>query len=329
MMQAAGVSFLDAAAPPGRLPQITLEAVAAASQWDALLSRAPFPHSVQSFAYGTAKAGHGWHVARALVRHAGQPVAMVQVLERRMFGLRLVTRINRGPIFLDARPPRELVVAVYRAIRQRWGRLPRGVLLIAPALEATEEGHAIMTEAGYRRRRGNGWGSARIDLRPDIETVFAGLDGKWRNRVRAGQRSGVTVRVTREGADFAWMADRHLENMQAKAFSGHDRGFLAALRQSFGDDLVLVQAIHEQRPVAGLVLIRVGPLADGVVAWFGPEARELKAGNVVAWGAIAEMHRLGCTTYDVGGTNSDKGFSTFKAGMKGEDYLLLGEYVSV
>ena len=97
----------------------------------------------------------------------------------------------------------------------------------------------------------------------------------------------------------------------------------------FGDDLVLVQAIHEQRPVAGLVLIRVGPLADGVVAWFGPEARDLKAGNVVAWGAIEEMHRLGCTIYDVGGTNSDKGFSTFKAGMKGEDYLLLGEYVGV
>ncbi|MBK8085869.1 MAG: GNAT family N-acetyltransferase [Devosia sp.] len=329
MTQAAEVPFLDAAARSGLLPQVTLEAVAAASQWDALLSGAAFPHSVQSFAYGEAKAGRGWRVVRLLVRHAGRPVAVVQALERHFAGFRVATRINRGPVFLAAHPVRDLVVAVYRAIRQRWGRLPHGVLLIAPALAESEDDHAIMTEAGYRRRRGNGWGSARIDLRPDIETVFAGLDGKWRNRVRSGQRNGVTVRVTRDAADFAWMEERHLENMQAKAFSGHDRGFLAALRHSFGDDLVLVQAIHEQRPVAGLVLIRVGPLADGVVAWFGPEARELKAGNVVAWGAIEEMHRLGCTSYDVGGTNSDKGFSTFKAGMKGKDYLLLGEYVSV
>ncbi len=328
MTQIAEYSLLHAVATP-TLPQVSLEAVASAPEWDARLSRAAFPHSVQSFAYGEAKARNGWRVARALVRHAGAPVALVQALERRVFGVRLVTRINRGPVFLDAHPPRDLVVAVYRAIRQRWGRLPHGALLMAPALEAGAEGHAIMTEAGYRRRRGNGWGSARIDLRPDIDAVFAGLDGKWRNRVRAGQRNGVTVRVTHDAADLAWMADRHHENMRAKAFAGHDRGFLEALRQSFGDDLVLVQAIHGQRPVAGLVLTRVGPLADGVVAWFGPEARDLKAGNVVAWGAIAEMHRLGCTSYDVGGTNSDKGFSTFKAGMKGEDYLLLGEYLSL
>ena len=92
--------------------------------------------------------------------------------------------------------------------------------------------------------------------------------------------------------------------------------------------MLVFQAMHEEKPVAGLVVIKAGSLADGVVAWFGPEARQLKAGNLLVWKSIVEMQQRGCTIYDVGGTNSDRGFSTFKAGMRGAEYMLLGEYVS-
>ena len=305
------------------------ELVSDAQHWAALLAEVPFPHSVQSHTYGAAKAGDAWHVAQFLVRHAGRPVGIVQALEKRMLGFRLATRINRGPMFFEPEPPREEITAVYRAIRNRWGRLSKGVLSIAPALFHGEAGHQIMTDAGFRRRKCNPWGSARIDLTAGIDAVFSGLDSGWRNRIRAGERAGVTVRVSESADDFEWMIARHVENMREKTFGAHGTGFLRALQRNSKGDVLLFQAVHEDKPVAGLVVIKVGGLADGVVAWFGPEARRVKAGNLLVWRGIEEMHRRGCTSYDVGGTNSDQGFATFKAGLRGTRYMLLGEYVSL
>lgn len=306
----------------------SFENVSEPEQWAALLSRVPFPHSVQSHTYGAAKAGDSWRVARALIRRSGRPVGMVQALEKRILGVRVATRINRGPMFFDLDLPREEVVAVYRAIRDKWGRMPNGVLSIAPALPQGEAGHAIMTDAGYRRREGNPWGSARIDLTQSIDTIFSSLESSWRNRIRAGERAGVTVRVSESADDFEWIIARHLENMREKAFGAHGPNFLRELHRNAKGDVLLFRAIHEEKPVAGLVIIQAGGLADGVVAWFGPEARQLKAGNLLVWKGIDEMQRRGCISYDVGGTNSDRGFSTFKAGMRGTEYMLLGEYVS-
>ena len=319
--------FTREAALDRTIGQVTFEQVGRSERWQALFASAPFPHSVQHFAYGEAKANHGWHVARLLVRHMDRPVAIVQTLERRVFGIRLVTRINRGPIFLSADPPRR---SCWRSISRckALGPVALWLLSIAPALTDGTENQRILADAGYRRRNEEYWASARIDLNQDADEIFRSFDSNWRNRIRAGLRRGVTVRTTDDDAHFDWMIERHLDNMRNKNFRGHGPAFLRALRRSFGSDLHLFQAIHESRPVAGLVIIKTGTLADGVVAWFGPDARQLKAGNVLAWRAIEEMQKRGCRTYDVGGTNAERGFSSFKSGMRGQSYALVGEYVS-
>ena len=308
--------------------RVTFETITDPARWNALLGQVVQPHSVQAFGYGQAKASNGWHVTRQLVAQDGRPVAIVQALEKRVLGLRLVTRINRAPMFLVAQPGPALVLAVYRAIRNRWGRLPFGILLIAPALEETPENQALMVRAGYRRRKGNGWGSARLDLTREITAVFDSFEHNWRKSIRAGVREGVTVTVVDSEADHEWMIERHLANMAEKGFTGHDAAFLRSLRRHSGGDYVLFQARHAGEPVAGLVILKFGAVADSVVAWFGDQGRKVKAGNVITWSAIEEMQKRGCTLYDVGGINSDKGFSSFKAGMNGQTYFLLGEYVS-
>lgn len=295
--------------------------------WRHLLSRAEFGHSVQAFGYGEAKASNGWQVTRGIFAIGGRPVAIVQALEKRFLGLR-VTRINRGPMFLDPRPSDDTVVNVYKAVRRRWGRLPFGLLLIAPALLDRPANRTLMQQAGFRPRKGNGWGSARINLDRNIDEVFDSLEHNWRKSIRSAARAGVTVSVVDSEADHAWMIERHLMNMAEKGFLGHDEAFLRSLRQHSGADYILFQAIHEGEPVAGLVILKLGTLADSVVAWFGAEGRKCKAGNAITWAAIQEMQRRGCLSYDVGGINSDKGFSAFKSGMNGVEYFLVGEYIS-
>lgn len=306
---------------------VVFETVNNALQWERLLGQTDRAHSVQAFGYGEAKGSKGWHVSRQLLSLAGRPVAIVQALEKRVAGLRVVTRINRGPMFLTPDAPAYVVTAVYRAVRKRWGRLPFGVLLLAPALEDRPENRAILARAGFRPRKGNGWGSARLDLALPIDDVFQTFEHNWRKSIRAADKAGVTVKVADAEADHEWMIERHLQNMAEKGFSGHDAEFLRSLRKNSGSDYVLLQALHEGRPVAGLVMLKFGNVADSIVAWFGEEGRKVKAGNAITWGAIQEMQRRGCRLYDVGGINSDKGFSSFKSGMNGAEYFLLGEYV--
>jgi hypothetical protein len=40
-----------------------------------------------------------------------------------------------------------------------------------------------------------GWASAVIDLSPDLETLRAGLKGKWRGHLNKAERSDLEVRI--------------------------------------------------------------------------------------------------------------------------------------
>jgi hypothetical protein len=313
----------------GKRVRVAFDAIDDPDRWNTLLARADRAHSVQAFGYGAAKAENGWSVTRQVLSIDGRPVALVQALEKRVMGLRLVTRINRGPMFLMPEPPAELVIAVYRAIRRRWGLMGLGLLLIAPALEDTPSSRDILRAAGFFARKGSGWGSARLDLTQPIEQVFDGFEHRWRKAIRAADKAGVTVRVSDDPADFEWMVARHLDNMSDKGFSGHGADFLNSLKARSGTDCVLLIAEHEGEKVAGLVMLKFGATADSIVAWFGDAGRQVKAGNAITWGAIREMQRLGCVSYDVGGIVADKGFVTFKTGMNGKEYFLAGEFVGL
>src|SRR5690606_15478136 len=87
---------------------ITVATVADPGRWGQLMTRAPFPHLPQSWAYGEGKRAQGWGVVRATFSHAGRVVAFATVLERRVLGLRVIARVNRGPLFLEADPTPEL-----------------------------------------------------------------------------------------------------------------------------------------------------------------------------------------------------------------------------
>ena len=159
--------------------------------------------------------------------------------------------------------------------------------------------------------------------------MFQGFDHNWRKAIRASVKEGVTIRIADSEADHEWMIARHMQNMAEKGFSGHGADFLRALRRHSGPDYVLLQALHNGVPVAGLVMLKFGTTADSIVAWFGDEGRRVKAGNAITWGAIQHMQSLGCTSYDVGGIGSDKGFVSFKTGMNGTQYHLSGEYLGL
>ncbi|WP_082533521.1 GNAT family N-acetyltransferase [Devosia sp. Root413D1] len=307
---------------------ITAELVADKARWDSLIASCPDPHLPQGFAYGEGKAAKGWTVRRVVFLEAGRPVAIATVLEFRRFGLHLVNRVNRGPLFLDAAPDAAEIVGVYAALRRRWGRIWTAPLLIAPALPLGAPSDALLRSAGYRLRHRRSWQSGRIDLTVGEDALWAGLASTFRNRVRNAEKAGAELRIAQDDATYEWMLARHAENMAERGFTAADPTLLRALRVTAPEDVSVFQLLHQGEPVAGMSVVRFGTHAEYHVGWFGPAGRKLNAGNFLMWQVLRDMHRRGVRTFDVGGLKPGDGYTRFKQTMKPVEYQLAGEWMS-
>ncbi|OEO28892.1 hypothetical protein VW23_028085 [Devosia insulae DS-56] len=307
---------------------ITVQLVADKARWDSLIASCPDPHLPQGFAYGEGKAAKGWAIKRVVFLNAGRPVAIATVLELRRFGLRLVNRVNRGPLFLAATPDAAEIVGVYAALRRHWGRIWTAPLLIAPALRFGPHSDQLLRRAGYRLRHRRSWQSGRIDLTVGEEALWAGLASSFRNRVRNAEKAGAELRISGDDATYEWMLARHAENMAERGFAAAGPELLRALRQTAPEDVSVFQLLHQGAPVAGMSVVRFGTHAEYHIGWFGPEGRKLNAGNFLMWQVLREMHRRGVRTFDVGGLKPGDGYTRFKQTMKPVEYQLAGEWMS-
>jgi hypothetical protein len=251
------------------------------------------------------------------------PVALCQMLVRHG----VVTRINRGPVFLrEVSSATQL--AVWRALRRRWRLGLRGLLLIAPSLPAGDETTALLREAGFMHRREAGWHSSLLDLRLPLAELHRKLAPDWRTKIRRAEKLGVTLQVRRDQAGIEWLLERHVENMRVKGFVGPSAAFVRAVTQAGEGDFWLLQAVVEGRPEAGLLVGRFGEHAENFIAWFSEVARKLTAGNFIMWSCVAEMQRAGCRTLDLGGFSVADRYGHFKRGMRGDEYQLAGEWLA-
>jgi hypothetical protein len=297
------------------------------ADWDALLRRAAGPHITQSWAYGEGKrASAGWSVSRLVFERSGKALALCQVLERRVLGVPVLHRVNRGPILIDHAG--QAAGDVLRALRRRWRHFRNGVLLIAPALEGTPECRRLMTEAGFRLRSDEGWQSSLIDLSRDEAALRKALTSAWRNHLKVSERSGMTVHVSSSPQALDWMLARHAENMRAKGFVGPGVAFVRAAFAAAPGDFLVFQALHAGDPVAGALVVTFGQHAEYYLAWYGEAARKLSAGNFLVWNAALEMRRRGCRAFDLGGYGTREKYGKFKEGMRGAEYRLAGEWIA-
>ena len=213
------INFVDqrgniAVHPKGVAASTSVRLIESAEEWSALLMQTPCPHLPQSWAYGEGKATGGWQPKRAIISLDDMPLAIATVLERRVLGLRLAARVNRGPLFFTAEPADGDIVAAYSALRRHW----RGPLLVAPALLDTSRSAVLLREAGFHKRKDWGWTTGRIDLRRPEAEIWSGFTSTFRNRARQAEKHGAMIRIAGDAASYDWMVERHLLNMKAKGF---------------------------------------------------------------------------------------------------------------
>lgn len=299
-------------------------------EWRRLSAQAMRFNLLQSWDYGEAKSSEsGWQVARCVFYHFDQPIAFLQLLQKRIAGLVLVSRLNRGPVFLGP--------SVHWHERAVWnelcslGNLRRCKLLsVSPELKLSGQNLHQMARLGFKQFLPKAWESIWVDLSPDIKVLRQRLDAKWRNALTASEKAGLTLQVNDDEDAYEWMMTRYQELMRNKNFQGIPVNLLVALRKRLprSSKPVVLRAYHDGEVVAAVCLAHHGSAATYLLGWNGTLGRNIKANQYLLWQAILLLKTSGSIGFDLGGINAEDtfGITAFKLGLGGERYELVGEY---
>ncbi|MES2510146.1 MAG: GNAT family N-acetyltransferase [Pseudomonadota bacterium] len=303
---------------------------ASSDKWMNWLAQIHKSNLLQTWAYGEAKSKEsGWRVSRCVFYRGVEPVALVQILQKRIAGVLQVSRINRGPLLLKALSTAE--TGDMLAQLGMLGNLWRGNLLsMAPELDLTGPNLAMMLSSGFRQFFRGAWQSSWVNLQMETSALRQRLESKWRNVLNFSEKAGLTLEVQHGDQSFAWMIARYRELMQEKKFSGSSAHLLMALRQSVSRDahLIVLRALHENNAVAGICIARHGASATYLLGWNGDAGRNLKANQYLLWQATLYLKGEGLEWFDLGGIDEEHtpGIASFKLGFGAERYELVGEY---
>ncbi len=244
----------------------------------------------QSWAYGAAMEAMGARIGRAVIRHDGTEVAMVQVLLRR--GLRV---INHGPLWLT-----DMKTAEKRRVLRTLARHP-GVTIATPVEDLSGWGMLPLITARNRAV----W---RLDQ--PLEAFRAGLQGKWRNRL---VKAEPLVRASvLQAADLEWLIAQEAAQRQ-------DRGYVnlpGALSRYWSGKSLALGWRSGGTLQAGLVFLIHGQSASYFLGWGSAEARAAFAHGPLLWQAALRLRDRGVSRLDLGDVNTEEGASLarFKLG---------------
>lgn len=310
-------------------------------QWNSYWQHVPKANLLQSWQYGVAKEqAEGWRALRFLVSdNNGHPVALAQMLTRSLPLLGGIARLNRGPLLLDELPEDQSIARTLEALRalvrearrRRWW-----VVQIAPELPDTEKVFSSLTQMGLRRRPETAWASGRLTLGVDEKSLLMGLNGKWRNCLRKGERLGVEVtRHEGTGKEQDLLISGYAELQRSKGFKGLPEALLRSLAAQQGKawqfDLFTARAANSpasDEPIGMLVTVQHGDTATYLIGSTNDQGRQMQANSVLLWQAILNSKQAGCAWFDIGGlsTATPKGVAEFKKGVNAVPYALVGEW---
>ncbi len=286
--------------------------------WDAALSGFAGLSLLQTWAFGAAKEEEGgWRAERLDFRQAGALVGMAQVMTRTLpvvgGGLAWV---NRGPLAL---PGAE--VEVLAALRRAY--LRRGFYLrVAPPVAE------LPSVAGFRPTGRLGWASAVVDLARPPEAVRAGLDGKWRNALKKGERAGLEVVSGSDGPVLTEFLEAHARFLDAKKVpTTVTPELMAALVRLAPEAARPVAYVARQggEAVGGVLFARYGGTCEYLAGHSTEAGRAVNATHVLLWRAIADLQAQGAASCDLGGLDDQRtppGIRLFKRGLNGVPYRL-------
>lgn len=277
--------------------------------WDRFVLAAPGSSFMQSWAWGEAQCAFGLPVVRLAVA-AGDVWQAVALLVRRPLPLaRGWLYAPRGPL-LAAGVAFDAALAEWMAAATAQARQRRAVWLRIDATGAPTGGGAVSTAAWVAALERHGWRKADgevqprhtlvLDLDHSDEALLSGMHHKTRYNIRLAQRSGVTVRFTREAVAVEAFLTLAREVSARGRFRYHPAGYYRALYRvlTVAGMLELAVAEFEGQVLAVHWLVSWGGTVTYVHGASSSDKRQVMAPYLLHWESIRRARERDARQFD-------------------------------
>jgi len=291
--------------------------------WDLALTARPAALQ-QDWCYGEAVTRLGGRVIRAGLVDEGVLVGLAQFTTRKIAGLVNMALCTRGPVWLETVSAAKREQA-YRLLKTGLGLgWPRLVIITPDAAmdEGTRRLSRVMT----------GHSTVTLDLTQDLDTLRAGLDQKWRNNLKAAEKSDLAVVANgTKLAQYRWLLASEEGQRAARGYRSTPAALVPEFVEARQDrsSLVILRADSGKQKRAAMLFLVHGCSATYQIGWLDHEAAPRGAHNLLLWTAIEQLRARGVQQLDLGGVNttSGAGIARFKIGTGGQVVTLAGSYL--
>ncbi|HLX58812.1 MAG TPA: peptidoglycan bridge formation glycyltransferase FemA/FemB family protein [Ktedonobacteraceae bacterium] len=318
--------------------------------WDTFVNAQSGGHFLQSWGWGTLKAGAGWHPLRLALwdTQREQIIGGAQILRRTAAHMppRLghLAYIPRGPVLDWSRRDdtnsthiSALFFAQLLPFLRRQGAIALQVELPFEVGEehAVQACDALMAMQFHPVQPVQPIRTIVLDLAAGDDSLLANMKEKWRYNIRLAGRKGVQVRVARTQEDVeAWYRLLQITGRRDH-FGIHTFDYYWRAWQLFAprQQAQLLLAEYEGQLLAGIF---VGCMARQAIYLYGAssnEHRNLMPNYLLQWEAIRWAREQGATSYDFWGIpqtddagEAMAGVYRFKSGWGGRIVHFAGSY---
>lgn len=277
--------------------------VEAPAGWDDAAVRSAWGHTLQSSAWARVRAAQGWRPEFVPI---GDPLPLALVLWREAVPGRAIGYVPRGPVIApgDADGLGRALGRLAALARER-----NAVFLKVDPELSPEFGSAVLRAAGYRRAQDIQpvLATLELELAPDEDALFAGLEKDTRWSVRQGPKRGVTIRSSADEATLRAFYELY-------ALTGDRAGFITRTWSYYRDTwgtlaaagLATVRLAYVgDEPVAGAMVWRCGERALYQTGATNEAGRKTYAAYALLWECILAAKRDGFHRFDMGGIPVD------------------------
>ncbi len=302
-----------------------------AEDWNRFCAGVPALAYQQDFAYGEVLKTMGVDLRRAQLFSGGRWIGAAQVQMRKFFGVFTVALVLRGPVWADGGAINDAMKAA--AIEAMRASLPAAGLcgmIVAPDVQQDAgPGDDGLAAAGYTRIM-TGWHTVMLDLTRDEAALRAALNGKWRNRLVAAEKAGMTITpFGKRPQQYEWLIAKDEAQQKTAGYRAMPSIMVRRYRDIAGKGAVLGYAARQgAEKIGGMLFLRHADHATYHIGWTSEAGKAANAHNLLLWTAMRGLKKAGVRSLDLGGVDTDAnpGIARFKIGTGGRVVSLSGSW---
>jgi lipid II:glycine glycyltransferase (peptidoglycan interpeptide bridge formation enzyme) len=298
-------------------------------RWNDILDQFSDASVFQTIPFGVAKS-QSMLLEHFVLRRGSDPVAAAQV---RLIRVPLVGHsiayVLWGPMWkhTHGRSGELVLGSALRALRHEYVVMRGLSLRVVPRLTKGESPDvwALFDQEGFghvpslKTNR-----TIVVDLRRSAEELRRGMDKKWRNCLNSAERNGLEVVEGSDQTMFELFLSMYRQMLARKRLAepGDIRRFRAMqslLPSRFRMNIIV--ALKGCEPCAGAILSAIGRSGLYLFGATADSGMKNKASYLVHWRAIQWLKEMGCTEYDLHGSNAqaNPGVYEFKMALCGKN----------